>query len=295
MRETVAGESTGVEQLTVTAGSAPAPVPGEAGAAWVDLVNPTPEQDREVLARLGVDIPTREEMEEIESSSRVYEENGVAYLTALVVCRTDSDEPGTTPVSFVLTPAHLVTVRFADLTPFRAFAARCARQPKNAETSATAFAGLIEAIVDRYRRRTGAGRRRARQGLGRGLPAQAGRGRPAPARAAGSGRAGRAHRPPPRPALHGAREPAHATARGDLRAPGGGRVAARGGQGAAGDRRTRRALADGARRAPDPEGRVPARRDAGADQQPAEQDHQDLLGGGGGVHAANRWSPASMA
>ena len=149
MRETVAGEGTGVEQRTVAAGGAPGPVPGEAGAAWVDLLDPTPEQDREVLMRLGVDIPTREEMEEIESSSRVYEENGVAYLTALVVCRTDTDEPGTTPVSFVLTPTHLVTVRFADLTPFRAFAARCARQPNNAETSATAFAGLVEAIVDR--------------------------------------------------------------------------------------------------------------------------------------------------
>ena len=70
MRETVAGESTGVEQLTVAAGRAPVPVPGEAGAAWVDLLNPTPEQDREVLARLGEDIPTHEEMEEIESSSR---------------------------------------------------------------------------------------------------------------------------------------------------------------------------------------------------------------------------------
>jgi magnesium transporter len=149
MRETVSGEGTGVEQQTVVAGHAPAPVPGEAGAVWIDLLDPTPEQDREVLARLGVDIPTREEMEEIESSSRAYEENGVAYLTALVVCSTDTDEPGTTPVSFVLTPTHLVTVRFADLTPFRAFAARCARQPKNTETSAAAFAGLIEAIVDR--------------------------------------------------------------------------------------------------------------------------------------------------
>jgi magnesium transporter len=116
---------------------------------WIDLLNPTPEQDREVLARLGVDIPTREEMEEIESSSRTYEQDGVAYMTALVVCRADTAEPGKTPVSFVLTPTHLVTVRFADLTPFRAFAARCARQPRNADGSAAAFAGLIEVIVDR--------------------------------------------------------------------------------------------------------------------------------------------------
>jgi magnesium transporter len=149
VRETVAGGKIGVEQRTTAAGRAPAAVPGEAAAAWVDLLDPTPEQDRELLARLGVDIPTREEMEEIESSSRAYEEGGVAYLTALVLCRSDTDHPGATPVSFVLTPIHLVTVRFADLTPFRAFAARCARRPENAENSAAAFAGLIEAIVDR--------------------------------------------------------------------------------------------------------------------------------------------------
>src|SRR5215217_1769417 len=141
MQETLVGGKIGVEHQTVTVGSSLS-VPKD--AVWIDLLDPTPEQDREVLARLGVDIPTREEMEEIESSSRAYEENGVAYLTALVVCRTDTDEPGTTPVSFVLTPTHLVTVRFADLSPFRAFAARCARQPKNADGSAAAFAGLIE-------------------------------------------------------------------------------------------------------------------------------------------------------
>jgi magnesium transporter len=150
MRETVAGGKIGVEQQTVAAGRAPAAaVPGEAAAAWVDLLDPTPEQDRELLARLGVDIPTREEMAEIESSSRAYEEGGVAYLTALVLCRSDTDHPGATPVSFVLTPTHLVTVRFAELAAFRAFAARCARQPRIAGGSVLAFAGLVEAIVDR--------------------------------------------------------------------------------------------------------------------------------------------------
>jgi magnesium transporter len=150
MRETVAGGKIGVEQQTVAAGRAPAAaVPGEAAAAWVDLLDPTPEQDRELLARLGVDIPTREEMEEIESSSRAYEEGGIAYLTALVLCRSDTDHPGATPVSFVLTPTHLVTVRFAELAAFRAFAARCARQPRIAQGSVLAFAGLVEAIVDR--------------------------------------------------------------------------------------------------------------------------------------------------
>ncbi len=147
MRELAAGGKIGAEQRTAASGDPPAGVPD--GAVWVDLLDPTPEQDREILARLGVDIPTREEMEEIESSSRIYQEGGVAYMTALVVCRTGTDAPGNTPVAFVLTPTHLVTVRFADLAPFRAFAARCARHPENTEGSVAVFAGLVEAIVDR--------------------------------------------------------------------------------------------------------------------------------------------------
>jgi magnesium transporter len=39
---------------------------------WLDLITPTPEEDRWVETYLGVSIPTRDEMEEIELSSRLY-------------------------------------------------------------------------------------------------------------------------------------------------------------------------------------------------------------------------------
>jgi magnesium transporter len=147
MRETMADDKISVEQQTDVSRQPSKELPSE--TVWVDLLNPTPEQDREISARLGVNIPTREEMAEIESSSRVYEEDGVAYMTTLVLCRADTEAPSTTPVSFVLTPTHLVTVRFAELSPFSGFAARCVRQPRNVGTSAAAFLGLMEAIVDR--------------------------------------------------------------------------------------------------------------------------------------------------
>lgn len=146
MEEVLVGGEIGVGRRMDASGR---PLGADDEAVWVDLLNPTPAQDRDLLARLGVDIPTREEMQEIESSSRTYEENGFAYVTALVISRADTEEPVNTPVSFVLTPTHLVTVRFADLAPFRAFAARRARQPALAATSAAVLAGLIEAIVDR--------------------------------------------------------------------------------------------------------------------------------------------------
>ena len=49
---------------------------------WIDLLTPTPEEERALEGSLGVDIPTREEMEEIEVSSRLYPEDGAAFMTA---------------------------------------------------------------------------------------------------------------------------------------------------------------------------------------------------------------------
>ncbi len=49
---------------------------------WFDLLSPTAEEDRAVEAVLGVSIPSREEMAEIEPSSRLYVENGARFMTA---------------------------------------------------------------------------------------------------------------------------------------------------------------------------------------------------------------------
>ena len=72
-----------------------APLPED--AVWLDLLEPTVEEERLVEQRLGLDIPTREEMREIESSARLYEEAGALYLTATVVTRLDTQQPETSP------------------------------------------------------------------------------------------------------------------------------------------------------------------------------------------------------
>src|SRR2546421_2099791 len=51
-------------------------------AAWFDLVTPTVAEDKLLERTLGIAIPTREEMQEIEVSSRLYVENGARYMTA---------------------------------------------------------------------------------------------------------------------------------------------------------------------------------------------------------------------
>ena len=87
-------------------------------AVWIDMVRPTPEEDKAVERLAGIAVPTREDMQEIEISSRLYIENGARYMTATLMCHSDSDMPRTTAVTFILAGHRLVTVRYDTPKPF---------------------------------------------------------------------------------------------------------------------------------------------------------------------------------
>jgi magnesium transporter len=63
-------------------------------------------------------LPTREEMQKIEPSSRLYAENGTRYMTATMMCRSDTDNPTTTAVTFILADRRLITVSYDEPKPF---------------------------------------------------------------------------------------------------------------------------------------------------------------------------------
>jgi magnesium transporter len=128
----------------------PPPAGDREAVVWFDLVNPTPEEDHLVEQRLGISIPTRDEMEEIELSARLYHEVGAEYMTMTAVTRLDTDEPVKTPVTFILKGASLVTVRYMEPKPFAMYAARAQRPGALACGSGEqVMAGLLEATIDR--------------------------------------------------------------------------------------------------------------------------------------------------
>jgi magnesium transporter len=92
---------------------------------WIDLLDPTHEEEKAMEALLGLQVPTRQEMAEIE------------------------EESARIQVTFVLTKTHLVSVRYADLVPFRSFVAKSQRQPEAHTTSDSLLASLLESIVER--------------------------------------------------------------------------------------------------------------------------------------------------
>jgi Mg2+ and Co2+ transporter CorA len=59
-------------------------------AVWIDLDKPTAAEDPAVERLAGIAVPTREDMQEIEISSRLYIENGARYMTASLMCAADA-------------------------------------------------------------------------------------------------------------------------------------------------------------------------------------------------------------
>jgi magnesium transporter len=119
------------------------------GAVWIDLLTPTPDEDRVVEASIGIAVPTREEMAEIEPSSRLYIENGARYMTATVIRAADSDTPATTVITFILGGGRLVTVRYEDPRPFAIAASRLARYCAPGVAGESVLIDLLDAIIDR--------------------------------------------------------------------------------------------------------------------------------------------------
>ncbi len=117
-------------------------------AIWVDLLRPSPEEETDLEAALGLDIPTREEMEEIEVSSRLYTDNNDAFMTALLLSQADGDDARLSPVTFILTPMRLITVRYEEPRAFASFAARAQKTSPGVNPDAV-LTGLIEAVIER--------------------------------------------------------------------------------------------------------------------------------------------------
>lgn len=118
-------------------------------ALWIDLEAPTDAEEDAVEAALGLDIPTREDMQEIEVSSRIYREDGVLFLTAQVIASPEARDAEIGPVTFAVLPGRLVTVHYHHPRSLSYFADWAARHDMALETGLDALMGLLEAIVDR--------------------------------------------------------------------------------------------------------------------------------------------------
>ncbi|HEU5285673.1 MAG TPA: magnesium transporter CorA family protein [Sphingomicrobium sp.] len=119
------------------------------GATWIDLEEPTREEERLVEQLIGHNVPTEQELAEIEPSSRLFERDGALYMTLSALFGVSEGRPATTPIGFVLAGNRLVTVRYATPKPLLAFGEHVLREPVLARDALTVLVRLLDAIIER--------------------------------------------------------------------------------------------------------------------------------------------------
>ena len=135
--------------------SFPDPPPDEAnhavhpGAVWIDLLRASG-ADRNLVAQVtGLHVPDRAELDEIETSSRLYRRHGALHLSAAITRPGQDGAPEVTPIGFVLSKDRLISVRFVDLPSFDELSATCRGPDSETRTSSEFFTAILEGMIDR--------------------------------------------------------------------------------------------------------------------------------------------------
>lgn len=122
--------------------------PDSMGAVfWIDLLTPSAEELAYAEKLCAIEMPTKDEMREIEATSRLYCEDGARFMTTTVLSRVETDEPIIAEITFILKGRQLITIRHTDSYSFRVFSHQLLRtQDTNRDL---VFIGLLETLVDR--------------------------------------------------------------------------------------------------------------------------------------------------
>jgi magnesium transporter len=117
------------------------------GPTWIDLFDPTAEEIRKAAEFAKTRIPTRDQLEEIESSSRLRLERDTLYLSMPLSAHAEQNEIAPTPVGFVLSQRILVTLRYTEIHGFENAKKQLARGDP-VPTSVGTLIALLEGMVD---------------------------------------------------------------------------------------------------------------------------------------------------
>lgn len=118
-------------------------------AIWIDLVHPSRGEETLIESLLDVDIRTREEMQGIEPSSRLYKESDTVFLTATMIAKSDSSEPKSDAITLILKDDKLITVRYIEPQAFSLFISQLPKLSIECHHATHLIIALLEATIDR--------------------------------------------------------------------------------------------------------------------------------------------------
>ena len=114
---------------------------------WLDLLSPSTDELATVERSLKIELPTRQESEEIEFSSRFWEdETGIDINTYFLVRQEEKFHNET--VSFILRGHFVVTIRFSDHRIFTEFSRKLRLSPRSFRDGADILSGILAMRVD---------------------------------------------------------------------------------------------------------------------------------------------------
>ena len=120
---------------------------GKNNVLWIDLISPSGDEKRATESFLDVEIQSRAQAEEIESSSRFSEDDKAIYANTNFLSPAD-DEMLMDPVSFILTDKILTTLREIPLRSFDTLQRKIQALPDQFPDGFTVFVEIMDKRVD---------------------------------------------------------------------------------------------------------------------------------------------------
>ncbi len=115
---------------------------------WIDAFDPSPQEITFLQQALGSNIPTRDDLVEIESSSRLMSSDGTLLMSLPATIRDADGYPSATPIGFIVTKDRAATVRFARLPSFESLAKEICAKGEVSRGGMGATITILEMIVD---------------------------------------------------------------------------------------------------------------------------------------------------
>ncbi len=118
-----------------------------AQGAWIDLCDAASQEKSTIEKTFGLRVPTREELSEIETTSRLRKEPEALYMSAPLIAVAEDGPWSPAPTGFILSKKVLITIHFDRLAPIDAVAQKLGATDKIEPVEV--FTRILEELVDR--------------------------------------------------------------------------------------------------------------------------------------------------
>jgi magnesium transporter len=117
-------------------------------AVWIDLFQPTEQEEIILDMAFSIDLPSPREMQDIEVSRRLYKEDNALFMTATILIKADTSEPESAAVTFIFVDNRLITLRYADASVFKTFQKEREANLARYDSGQRILEGLVDTLIE---------------------------------------------------------------------------------------------------------------------------------------------------